>query len=127
MDHVQIVNNRNMLIASLLLLSLGTMHVYADGAGIEWDILNQEANDLSRQGECTRAVVVAKEAIYVAVENVGWQHSDVATSLNNLASLYYTQGDYAKAKAQLGWEPKVGFEDLVREMVDADLARLQGR
>ena len=35
MDHVQMVNNRNMLIASLLLLSLGIMPAYADGAGIE--------------------------------------------------------------------------------------------
>ena len=98
MDRVQMVNNRNMLIASLLLLSLGTMHVYADGAGIEWDILNQEAMDLSRQGEYARAVVVAKEAIDVAVENVGWQHPDVATSLNNLALLYTDLGNYAKAE-----------------------------
>ena len=98
MDRVQMVNNRNMLIASLLLLSLGTMHVYADGAGIEWEILNQEVKDLSQQGEYARAVVVAKEAIDVAVENVGWQHPDVATSLNNLASLYTDLGNYAKAE-----------------------------
>jgi len=30
-------------------------------------------------------------------------------------------GDPAKAKAQLGWEPKVKFKELVRIMVDADL------
>jgi GDPmannose 4,6-dehydratase len=29
-------------------------------------------------------------------------------------------GDSAKARKQLGWEPKVGFQDLVRLMVDAD-------
>ncbi len=33
-------------------------------------------------------------------------------------------GDYSKAKKHLGWEPKVGFTELVRMMVDADLARL---
>jgi GDPmannose 4,6-dehydratase len=33
-------------------------------------------------------------------------------------------GDPAKAKAQLGWEPKVTFEQLVEMMVDADLERL---
>ena len=33
-------------------------------------------------------------------------------------------GDYAKAKRVLGWEPKVGFRDLVTMMVDADLALL---
>ena len=32
-------------------------------------------------------------------------------------------GDSAKAKAKLGWTPKVSFGDLVRMMVDADLAR----
>ena len=30
-------------------------------------------------------------------------------------------GDPAKAKKQLGWEPKVGFEELVDMMVDADM------
>ena len=33
-------------------------------------------------------------------------------------------GDPAKAKAKLGWEPKVGFEQLVQMMVDSDVARL---
>ena len=32
-------------------------------------------------------------------------------------------GDPAKAKAKLGWEPKVGFEQLVQMMVDSDLER----
>lgn len=34
-------------------------------------------------------------------------------------------GDPGKAKRQLGWEPKVKFEELVRIMVDADLKSLQ--
>jgi GDPmannose 4,6-dehydratase len=34
-------------------------------------------------------------------------------------------GDPARARAALGWEPEVGFHELVRMMVDADLARLQ--
>jgi len=33
-------------------------------------------------------------------------------------------GDCSKAKERLGWEARVGFEDLVREMVDADCAKL---
>lgn len=32
-------------------------------------------------------------------------------------------GDASKARAALGWQPKVGFEDLVRMMVDADVGR----
>jgi GDPmannose 4,6-dehydratase len=33
--------------------------------------------------------------------------------------------DYTKAKRVLGWEPKVGFKELVAMMVDAHLARLK--
>jgi len=36
-------------------------------------------------------------------------------------------GDPAKAKRQIGWEPKTKFKDLVRIMVDADLADLKGK
>jgi GDPmannose 4,6-dehydratase len=36
------------------------------------------------------------------------------------------QADPSKARAKLGWEPKVSFEELVAMMVDADLARLTG-
>ena len=36
-------------------------------------------------------------------------------------------GDPAKAKRQLGWEPKVRFKELVRIMVDADLEMLEGK
>jgi GDPmannose 4,6-dehydratase len=34
-------------------------------------------------------------------------------------------GDATKARDQLGWSPRVGFEELVRIMVDADLAALE--
>jgi GDPmannose 4,6-dehydratase len=35
-------------------------------------------------------------------------------------------GDPAKAKRQLGWEPKITFEQMIDRMVKADLARLKG-
>lgn len=31
------------------------------------------------------------------------------------------QGDPTKAKQKLGWTPKVSFDQLVRDMVDADI------
>jgi GDPmannose 4,6-dehydratase len=34
-------------------------------------------------------------------------------------------GDASKAKSKLGWSPRIGFADLVREMVDADYASAQ--
>jgi GDPmannose 4,6-dehydratase len=36
-------------------------------------------------------------------------------------------GDYSKAKAKLGWEPKTTFKGLIELMTDADLATLTDR
>ena len=35
------------------------------------------------------------------------------------------QGDPSKARQTLGWEPKVGFDELVQIMVDADVTALE--
>ena len=84
----------------LALAFLGTIPsvAYAQGAGIEWNILNQEVMELYRVGKYDRAVVIAWKALEVAEQNVGPDHPVVATSLNNLALLYKTQGNYAKAE-----------------------------
>jgi len=37
----------------------------------------------------------------------------------------FLQGDASKAKKKLGWEPKVGFRDLIKIMVDADIKNLE--
>jgi GDPmannose 4,6-dehydratase len=50
---------------------------------------------------------------YVHVNEENFRPSDVESLI----------GDASKARAALGWEPRVGFEDLVRMMVDADVAR----
>ncbi len=34
-------------------------------------------------------------------------------------------GDASKARAKLGWEPQIALDQLIREMVDADLVRIQ--
>ena len=41
------------------------------------------------------------------------------------AEVDHLLGDPSKARRELGWTPKVGFEELVAMMVDADLARLR--
>jgi len=89
--------------------------VFAQGAGIEWDILNQEVITEYRQGNYKKATQIAKIALKVAEENVGADHPNVATSLNNLAELYRTQGNYAKAeplyKRSLAiWEKALGAD-----------------
>ncbi len=35
------------------------------------------------------------------------------------------RGDYRKAEAQLGWEPRTSFEEMVAMMVDADIKRVE--
>jgi GDPmannose 4,6-dehydratase len=35
-------------------------------------------------------------------------------------------GDASRARVELGWEPTLGFEELIELMVDADLAQLEG-
>ena len=70
----------------------------AQGAGTEWDILNDEVQELYRTGQYARAVVVGKKALKVAEEIVGPDHPDVATSLNNLALLYRATGQILEAQ-----------------------------
>jgi GDPmannose 4,6-dehydratase len=33
-------------------------------------------------------------------------------------------GDYSEAEAAIGWRPSVSFEEMVRRMVEAEVARL---
>lgn len=54
---------------------------------------------------------VAKDQVVVRVDPRYFRPTEVDSML----------GDAAKARAKLGWEPKVNFEELVREMVDTDL------
>jgi len=35
--------------------------------------------------------------------------------------------DASKARRELGWEPEVGFDELVRLMVEADLAEVEAQ
>jgi GDPmannose 4,6-dehydratase len=54
------------------------------------------------------------------------EHVRVDQSLvRGAAELHQLVGDASKARARLGWEPSVRFEELVRRLVDADLARLR--
>ncbi len=74
--------------AILALLHLSALLALSQGAGIEWDILNQEAQTLYQEGNYDRAVVVAKKSLEVAEKNAGPDHADVAFSLEKLAGLY---------------------------------------
>jgi GDPmannose 4,6-dehydratase len=63
-----------------------------------------------------------------AAAGLDWQkHVVIDPDLVRPAEVDLLIGDPAKAKAKLGWQPEVSFEQLVERMVKADLARLQGQ
>ncbi len=70
-----------------------------------------------------------QELVEIAFDHVGldWQgYVHVDESLRRgKAQLHDLVGDSSKAREQLGWDPTVSFDDLVRLLVDADLARLR--
>lgn len=41
------------------------------------------------------------------------------------AEIYHLRGDYTKAARELGWQPTVAFQELIKMMVNADMARVQ--
>lgn len=68
-----------------------------------------------------------RDCLEVAFDHAGLQideHVVVDPGLRRPAEVEHLIGDASKAKRQLGWEPKISFEELIRMMVDADLALL---
>jgi GDPmannose 4,6-dehydratase len=73
------------------------MELYWDGKGIDEKAYDQNGREL------------------VAVDPMYFRPAEVETLL----------GDATRARTELGWEPKVGFEELVAEMVEQDLKLAQ--
>lgn len=89
-----------------------------------WLMLQQEQADdyVVATGE-THSIREFLEIAFAHVGIDGWQ--DRVTQDPRFlrpAEVDLLIGDPTKAREQLGWQPKVGFEDLVRMMVDSDLA-----
>ncbi len=69
-----------------------------------------------------------RELVDIAFNRVGLNWEDYVIIDKNLyrpAELYELKADYSKAKMELGWEPKISFEDMVEEMVDNDISLLE--
>jgi GDPmannose 4,6-dehydratase len=93
-----------------------------------WLMLQQDTPDDYVIGT-NRTHSVARFA-ELAFQHAGldWQeHVVVDKAYYRPAEVELLQGDASKAKRQLGWQPTVGFEELVRLMVDADLESEQQR
>ena len=69
--------------------------------------------------------VLATGETYSILDFLSAAQSYYTTNASNLRpnDLGYLCGDYSKAKAVLGWEPKVRFKQLVKMMVEEDLRR----
>jgi GDPmannose 4,6-dehydratase len=68
-----------------------------------------------------------RELVEIAFGHVGldWRrYVRIDPTLLRPAEVDHLIGDASKARATLGWEPDVSFEQLIQMMVDADLARL---
>ncbi len=92
-----------------------------------WAMLQQDEPDdfVIASGE-THSV---QELVQVAFDHVGldWNeyvHLDESLQRGK-AELHDLVGDISKAREQLGWQPSVDFDELIRMMVDADVARLR--
>jgi GDPmannose 4,6-dehydratase len=65
-----------------------------------------------------------RELVELAFAHVGldWRdHVEVDQSLQRPAEVDTLLGDWTQARERLGWRPTVGFPELVKRMVDADL------
>ncbi len=54
------------------------------------------------------------------------EHVEIDPALFRPAEVAHLLGNSAKARAQLGWQPRVGFEELVGMMVDSDIELTSG-
>ena len=70
-----------------------------------------------------------KELLQTAFSHVGiddWEkYIEIDPRFKRPAELHTLCGNCSKAEQELGWKRKVGFEDLVKIMLDADMARLK--
>src|SRR5262249_17848742 len=60
--------------------------------------LNQQVIQLNQRGQYEQAIAIAAMICDLIRQDLGENHVDFATSLNNLAELYQLMGNYAAAE-----------------------------
>jgi GDPmannose 4,6-dehydratase len=103
----------------------GYAREYVEGM---WRMLQQETPD--DYVLATNETHTVQEFCEVAFGHVGLDWKEFVkfdARYERPAEVELLIGDPAKAKAKLGWEPKVKFEALTKLMVDADVAMLEGK
>jgi GDPmannose 4,6-dehydratase len=92
-----------------------------------WRMLQQDTPD--DYVLATGQTQTVQKCVEVAFDEVGlgWEeYVRIDPQFVRPAEVDLLIGDYSKAKTQLGWEPTTSFEQLIRLMVQADLALLKG-
>ena len=75
----------------------------------------------------TNTAYTVRDLCEVAFSHVGldWrQHVEADERFMRPTEIAAARGDYSKAKAELGWEPRTHFKELIELMVDEDVRRL---
>jgi GDPmannose 4,6-dehydratase len=78
----------------------------------------------------THRTTTVREFCRIAFAHVGLEYEKYVTvnpAFMRPAEVDVLHGNPAKAKARLGWEPKISLEQMTQEMVDADLQRHRAR
>lgn len=90
-----------------------------------WLMLQQEepSDYVIATGE-THSVKELVEISFAHLDLDWRQYVVVDEALYRPAEIFELRGDFGRARRTLGWEPQVGFQDLVRMMVEADLQAL---
>lgn len=91
-----------------------------------WLMLQQEKPDdyVIATGRST----TVRDMCRIAFDHAGLsmeKHLVIDPSFYRPAEVEVLLGNPAKARERLGWAPEVGLEDMIREMVDADLERVR--
>lgn len=92
-----------------------------------WLMLQQDVPD--DYVIATGRTVTVRDMCKIAFEHVGLDmdaHLVIDPELFRPAEVDTLLGNPAKAKAKLGWDATIGLEEMIREMVDADLKRHGG-
>jgi len=91
-----------------------------------WLMLQQQSPDdfVIATGETHSVEEMVNEAF--SYLDLDWKrHVEIDPRYYRPAEVDLLVGDASKAKSQLNWEPKVKFKELIRLMVDADVAELK--
>ncbi|WP_029006497.1 GDP-mannose 4,6-dehydratase [Azorhizobium doebereinerae] len=92
-----------------------------------WLMLQQDVAD--DYVVATGLTTTVRDMCKIAFEHVGLSIDDhlvIDPAFFRPAEVDVLLGNPAKAKAKLGWEPLISLDQMIREMVDADLARIAG-